>query len=1703
MSKLKKFGTFGGVFTPSILTILGVIMYLRLPMIIGESGLMATIGIIVIAHIISATTGLSVSSIATDKKVEAGGTYYMISRSLGLPIGGTLGLALFVGLSFSVSLYLIGFSESFLNYFDFEVTKDAIRITGTLILIAVTTITFISTSLAIKTQYFIMAAIILSLISIIFGQHEYQPTEPLISSNSSTVPLMVLFGIFFPAVTGFEAGVSMSGDLQDPKKSIPTGSISAIIVGFVVYIALAFFFSYTVDANLLANDSQVLLKISWIPQLVVAGIWGATLSSALGSILGAPRILQATAVDKISWKIFAKGVGASNEPRNALLLTFAIAEFGILIGELDVIARIVSIFFITTYGFLNLSCAFEAWTSADFRPEFKTPIWVSLLGAVACIIVMIQLDFLAMLGATLILGALFLFLKRRELNLESGDAWSGVWASLVKTGLERLDQTNLHARNWRPNIIMFKGKDEARPHLVEMGQAVAGKLGILTGFELIQSDGEMLAKAKPILTEGATKGRYFNHKHFCKDIYSGIDEVSRLYGFSGVQPNTVLMGWSKQEKNKEKFVSAVKSFELNNYNAIFLHYQPEKKFGAHKTIDIWWSGMGRNLALSINLIRHITSGDQWKSVKIRLLVIANVSFQKDTVFKSIEKILDNYRVDMEIKIINNAVDKLPKPEIILNESGNTDLTVIGIQDKHYQKINETIAEINHLINHLGTTLILHASSSFEEYSLGFEKESNLLNLADSFGQEILVLPELQQSKYPVINNEVKKIDTNGQKVLELLFQKTFVPYFQENARLNKELETVTSALFGLLKKAIAYKDSYRRTRAFYKAKNDFYFRSRKLLESLQNQALEQQREALTNGINWYISRLKSDILRFPKGFNVPFNKEDFMLKKDDPFGLKTLKIRKRAGNPFAKHSINLLISYRQIARYYLQDNRFLFFNAFLEEFDRLSMEYLSGIKKFNNLINDLFDELEKKLSTESGTSILEEKKAAIESLTQNLIENQGKDMKLFQNRLQVEFRKNLQLMVSSMEQLNINTLIQEKRKGKTFYKKLETDITDFPEVWYEEVNNFTNKIFLETVMAGTKSRIKEEMDDYLREMNMLLDNKVIKEIEAVKKTVKKSSNESLPELKLDFESESINLLHGFAEKQEEIGKLIQSLPESITIASPSISEHTSLTGQKSENQMDEVANIPAARITNHFMESRFFGPTQDYFEDVNESIKNKMLGIKDHLSLMRFNMENIDAENDDVGKTNGDIKERTLQKIQSEENELKEIKSVLHQKIQENIESAFQPLTSYTIVESAGEFVQFLRDYQSKRVLSKFGAFREEIKETIRNFSAKLLYSRSGGILLAKKLIEDEQLRPLNGKILDLVEVVSPDAEVLANLPHYYKNLFSGRSSISDDFWISRKKEEELLKKSFNRLQRGVPGGVLLLGERNSGKTAFCRHISTKLFKKEKTFHIFPPKSGSVHSKDFVNTIQEVTQIDGPLELILNRVPAGSAFIIHDMEMWWERQQEGLEVVLLVKQLIYDYGHKFFFLVNMNPFTFELLNQLCTFQESFTEVMRFTPFDAESLKNLVISRHQSSGIKFSLNEKSEEDISEIKMANLFNKFFNYSQGNPGVALNTWISAIEKVYLNTIEIVPPESPEIDVLDKMKPEWLIILENFILHKRLTYPKLRRILGIPQEEIKDLIENIKRTGLVEENKSEILIINPYVEFLIIKILKQKGII
>lgn len=1700
MAKSNKFGAFGGVFTPSILTILGVIMYMRLPMIIGQAGLWATIGIILIAHIISISTGLSVSSIATDKKVKAGGTYYIISRSMGLPIGGTLGLALFVGLSFSVSLYLIGFAESFLGVWNIPITLDNIRITGSIILLSVTIITFISTSLALKTQYFIMAAIVLSLLSILLGKHEFTQLEPHFFGVNSTVPIMVLFGIFFPAVTGFEAGVSMSGDLKDPKKSIPLGTIAAIAIGLVVYICLSFFLAYTVSGDSLANDPNVLLKISKYPQLVIAGIWGATLSSALGSILAAPRILQATAKDKITPRFFARGAGATNEPRNALLLTFLIAEAGILIGDLDIIARIVSVFFITTYGFLNLSAAFEAATSADFRPSFKTPVWVSLLGALAAIIVMIQLDFVALLGAIIILGLLFLFLKRRQLSLEGGDTWSSVWASLVKTGIEKLNRGQIHHRNWRPNIILFSGSQTERPHLVELGNAISGSLGMITGFDLEVVNESNLVRQRNQLIKTAKANELIFYKHGCIDIPGGIDEIIRVYGFTGIEPNTIVMGWSKKKEKWAQFVQLINLFEKNNYNIAFLNYDYIRGFGEQRTIDVWWKGQGKNLTFAINIIRHLTSSTDWKDAKVRLMIVVNKKEYVESTYSSLNEIIDRYRVTMDVHVIDNSIDAYPWEDIVKKESSETDLTMIGLPSAIHDHTEDLFDNVDLLKLGLGSVLLIKASPQFEGNNLILEPVYKPLH-----GHEISIaeLPPLVMTKYPAINDAITKIDLNGQKDIEALYARTFKSCYDDNHVFFDDIKSLIETTAESLNKLLKNADSHRRLMALVKIKNEFYFHSKKQLESLVEEKLINQKNNIESGISNYIDKVNKDVLSMPKYIKVGYDKNDFKIKKEDPSALKWFKTKKHILHPLAKTTIPVNIKFQTVAGFHQKNIQYYFLNQMLNTF-QLEMEAVfSQLRPLYLLINEQLDLMDKKIiSKEFSQKQVED----FEQLFADKISTIGLEITTLEevnhSRFIIEYRKNLELLITDLERIDAASLVSKKRKGKKADKAVMAQVTSFPELWYNNSLNYFNKIYLDLLMQSYKNRIIDKIGEFETILIQEIEIGLLKKVTKVKNTLGKFKEDlaGIKDLKLliSNEEENFQFITAFETLSSDFRKLENDLPESLTMEDVS-----TVRNPDEATEVPGIVTLPIRKITGYVIETQFMGSVNNLLGKAQESLIGSIYVMKDLLNLTRFNLVNINTEPDDSSHVVDKIVNDILFKFSKEEEKIIKLKLSMIPMMMRLLDETFLTLSSYKINTSNEAYSRFSIGHQSKYVKTKFNLSYQYLTNNLTRKTAWLLYSKSEGVLFAKHFIDKKEKLSKNENILDFIEKLNPNQEVIKNLPPHYTNLFSGKSSIVDDFWIPRPIEEAQFNKAINRFHHGIKGGIMLLGERNSGKTALSKYITKINFPENKIHQLFPIKAGSVSREDFKNQLQKTTGIILDINEIFDTLPKGSVIVIHDLELWWERTEQGFEIVQLIMDLMAKFDYKCLFIINMNPFAYQLINDVHHIEHQFISVIECQPFNSEDLKDLILRRHESSGLKFHFQDKDEDDISEITLARLFNRYFEMSKGNPGAVLFQWLSNIISVKNETIQIKTPAIIDMQPIEDLDDDTMVVLVQLLLNKRMPYENLELLLGNESGSTSQIVDALGRTGLFEDRPDRLLQINPYAEPMVRSVLKSKGLV
>ncbi len=714
-SSEKRFGTFSGVFTPSILTILGVVMYLRFGWVVGNAGLGGAILIVLVSHLISGTTALSISSISTNRSVGAGGAYYIISRSLGAPSGAAIGIPLFLGQALSVSFYVVGFVETL----EALVPGLPLRLSGVVICSLLAALSLKSAALALKAQYIVMAAIAASLVSFALGTRPEPPQSLGWNAPPGSASFAEVFAVFFPAVTGIMAGLGMSGDLKDPRHALPRGTLFAVLAGLVIYLAFPFWLAKNASLEELAQNNTIVWDIARFPTLIYVGVWGATLSSAIGSLLTAPRTIQALAVDGLAPRILARGSGPYNEPRIALLATYLLSVVGVLIGNLDLIAGVLSMFFLATYGLTNLACGLERFAaSPSFRPTFRIPAWFSLAGALACFYVMSIIDLPAMIVALGLCSMVFLWVQRRSLDTTYGDARHGIWSAIVRTALYHLRKTEYHALNWRPNLIIMGGALDRRPYLLELGSTIVQDTGLVSYFQLLPGNVEdhidernrLLKEMNERLTEKFPN--VFFRVDVVADVYDGTLSVAQSYGLGSFESNSVMLGWSRKPERAVPFVRLLRSLTALDRSLLLVDHKSSQRLGSYRKIQIWWGGLQGNGGLMLLLTFLIKNQDRWRKAEVSLVTVVSGETERARAQAAMTEVLDNARVNATPRVIVRGEDSIGA--IMQRESESVDLAIIGIRlPKSEDQAEAFILRMNSLLSHLPTTLLVHSARGFQ------------------------------------------------------------------------------------------------------------------------------------------------------------------------------------------------------------------------------------------------------------------------------------------------------------------------------------------------------------------------------------------------------------------------------------------------------------------------------------------------------------------------------------------------------------------------------------------------------------------------------------------------------------------------------------------------------------------------------------------------------------------------------------------------------------------------------------------------------------------------------------------------------------------------------------------------------------------------------------------------------------------------------
>jgi hypothetical protein len=576
-----------------------------------------------------------------------------------------------------------------------------------------------------------MGAIGLSLFSLLFGSPvTNEPAEVLAQASHTPEPFWVVFAVFFPAVTGIMAGVNLSGDLENPGRSIPRGTFAAIGTGYLIYMAIPFLLVLRADTGALIEDPLVMRRIAFWGDAILLGVWGATLSSAVGSILGAPRVLQALARDgilprRMNW--LGAGSGSDDTPRAGTLLTLGLALAAVWFGNLNVIAPILTMFFLTTYGVLNVSAGVEKLLrSPSFRPLFKVHWSISLLGAAGCAWVMFLINPMATAIAGLSVLVIFLWLERRGLEAAWGDVRMGIWLALTRAGLMRLKK-QVDPRNWRPHLLVLSGAPMKRWHLVELATSFTHNRGILTvatvlGSESVTRDRTQTLEAgiQDFLSKRGVQALV--RVVSAPDPFAGSEQLVETYGLGTLMPNTILLGDTQEPSHRSRYCSMVERFYFSKRNVLIVRDNEERLYGRRKLIDIWWGGLQGNGALMLILAYLLQSSLHWPDARVRLKMVVPDEEAAVEARKNLVVMAQRTRTGAEPYVL--ASGGRPFFELLQESSKDADLVFMGMARPEEGDFERYYATLRERTEGLPTTVFVLAAEeiAFREVLLRYEHQ---------------------------------------------------------------------------------------------------------------------------------------------------------------------------------------------------------------------------------------------------------------------------------------------------------------------------------------------------------------------------------------------------------------------------------------------------------------------------------------------------------------------------------------------------------------------------------------------------------------------------------------------------------------------------------------------------------------------------------------------------------------------------------------------------------------------------------------------------------------------------------------------------------------------------------------------------------------------------------------------------------------------
>ena len=695
------FGT-APVFLAAISTILGAVLFLRFGYAVGHVGMLGALAIILIGHAITIPTGLAVAEIATNLKVEGGGEYYIISRSFGTSVGGAIGLSLYLSQAVSVAFYLIAFAEAFRPLFPwFEgvtgIVPDVRMISIPFAVILLTVLLWRGANLGVGVLWIVAAVLAVSLVMFFLGRPDETPRAfDLTARVDGADDFVKVFAIVFPAFTGMTAGVGLSGDLRNPRRSIPMGTLAGTLAGMAVYVLVVFKLGSSATPEQMAGGDLVMSDIAIWGPIIPIGLGAACLSSAIGSVLVAPRTLQALAGDSVFPvtrinRLVSAGRGEANEPVNATLITAVIALTFISLGSVDFVAQIISMFFMVTYGALCAISFLEHFAgNPSYRPTFRSRWYLSLIGAVACFAMMFQMQPLYALIAVVSMVGVYLWLKRtRQGERDLSAMVQGVLFQLTRRLQVLLQKSQAQGAEagWRPSFIAISADSLTRLAPFDLLRWISHHYGFGTFIHFIRGPltrplAEDARKALDRLIHQirASKAGIYVDTIISPSFRTAVAQIVQIPGISGLDNNSILFEFRRGDDDAlEDIVIGAEFAAVTRFNICVLR-STDHHFGYKRRVDIWLRpGDYRNANLMILLGYILIGHPEWKGAEIRIFA-ALAADELETGAQRLNDLIADGRIPISIGHVRwmPMAEGVTFDELVGEHSETADLVITGL-----------------------------------------------------------------------------------------------------------------------------------------------------------------------------------------------------------------------------------------------------------------------------------------------------------------------------------------------------------------------------------------------------------------------------------------------------------------------------------------------------------------------------------------------------------------------------------------------------------------------------------------------------------------------------------------------------------------------------------------------------------------------------------------------------------------------------------------------------------------------------------------------------------------------------------------------------------------------------------------------------------------------------------------------------------------